>query len=901
MSSQLAKLTSAATRRPLLVVALSALLALAGGTYALLTLQPQTSSDTLVGRGTDAYKASADYYERFGEDAVYVLVRQPATQSALTSDLLRLIALEGCLSGSLPKGAEPIGGTDGPCGQLARMRSAKVVFGPGTFINTSVGQIQDEFTRQTTAASQRANRAAEAARQVARRTGKSKADQERAAAAAAQAVTNEFTLTYARLGLKYGLTAPPQLNDTQFVSQLVFDPKKPAGTPKSRFAYIFPAKDAALIQVRLRPDLTQEERKAAIETIRAAVRMPDWRLPNGKGTYVVTGAPVVVADLTDSISHGIAVLLVGALLVMALVLAAVFRTRLRLLPLAVALAATGITFGLLALVGASLTIATIAVLPVLIGLAVDYAIQLQSRVQEEQRAGKGIEDAVQAVAHRGAPTVLTAAAATAAGFLVLLLSPVPMVRGFGVLVVVGIAIAFGLAVTLGSAVLALGAGGRAVPGAALARALAPGLRGARDILVENALGRGLRRAGEAGGRRASGAGRAAFAQALARPGRVLAVGAALAVLGWGLDTQANVESDIQRLVPQDLPALADLRQLQEATGVGGEVDLVVKSDALTRPATFAWMADYQQRVLARAGYSADRGCGSARLCPALSLPDLFRGEAAKTEAGIKALLDAVPAYFSQGVITSDRKVASLAFGIRLMSVEQQGKVIEVMRDELDPPAGVTAELAGLPVLTAEANAKASSPLRRAGLLLAGLLAVGLVLVAALRSVKRAVLPLIPIALATGWTGLVLFLVRIELNPMSVTLGALVIAISTEFSVLLSERYRRERLAGHPAREALQRAYGSTGAAVLASGITAIAGFAVLVLSDIRMLRDFGAVTVVDLTVSLLGVLVVLPAVLVLDERGAFDDLWARRPRRLRRSARPAPPPATPPAREPAAA
>jgi predicted RND superfamily exporter protein len=33
-------------------------------------------------------------------------------------------------------------------------------------------------------------------------------------------------------------------------------------------------------------------------------------------------------------------------------------------------------------------------------------------------------------------------------------------------------------------------------------------------------------------------------------------------------------------------------------------------------------------------------------------------------------------------------------------------------------------------------------------------------------------------------------------------------------------------------------------------------------SDIRMLRDFGIVTVVDLTVSLLGVLLVLPAALI---------------------------------------
>ena len=54
--------------------------------------------------------------------------------------------------------------------------------------------------------------------------------------------------------------------------------------------------------------------------------------------------------------------------------------------------------------------------------------------------------------------------------------------------------------------------------------------------------------------------------------------------------------------------------------------------------------------------------------------------------------------------------------------------------------------------------------------------------------------------------------------------------------------------------------------MLASGATAIAGFAVLAFSDVRMLREFGIVTVVDLSVSLLGVLAVLPAVLVLVER-----------------------------------
>ena len=43
-----------------------------------------------------------------------------------------------------------------------------------------------------------------------------------------------------------------------------------------------------------------------------------------------------------------------------------------------------------------------------------------------------------------------------------------------------------------------------------------------------------------------------------------------------------------------------------------------------------------------------------------------------------------------------------------------------MRDRLHPPAGIDAELAGLPVLAAEANAAVSSPWRRLGTLLAGL-------------------------------------------------------------------------------------------------------------------------------------------------------------------------------------
>ena len=123
-------------------------------------------------------------------------------------------------------------------------------------------------------------------------------------------------------------------------------------------------------------------------------------------------------------------------------------------------------------------------------------------------------------------------------------------------------------------------------------------------------------------------------------------------------------------------------------------------------------------------------------------------------------------------------------------------------------------------------------------------------------------------LATGWAALVLWLTGIPLNPMSAALGALTIAIATEFSVILAGRFHEERGAGGGRRR--RRCAGPTRAPAppcSRPAATAIAGFAVLIASDIQMLRDFGFVTVVDLAAALLGVMVVLPAALLwIEER-----------------------------------
>jgi uncharacterized protein len=865
-----------AVRLPWLVLAVVLALAVAGAVAAF-GLKTNAGTETLVDEGSTEFQATERFREKFGDDAAVVLVREDLMKLVLTKDLEALLELETCLAGGTELGSvlprrqnQPLPAV---CDRIAELAPSRVVFGPATFLFQSVAQIQQVFQEQVGGAQQAAEAAARQARQRAAKQGLSEEEQREAGEAAAQQVSASFQSTLAQLALQFNLTKLPAIDDPDFVSRVVFDPTKEAGTPKERFGYLFPGPDAALISVRLRPDLSDDERHEAVELIRQAVSDPRFKLTDGD--YVVSGIPAVVDGLAEALRSEIFILLAAAVLVMALTLLLVFSPPLRLLPLAVALAASGLTFGLLALLGGSLTMASIAVLPVLIGLAVDYAIQFQARFAEARAGGLAPARAATAAAAGGGPVIGTACLATAAGFAAFVLSPIPMVRAFGLLLVAGVVLAFAVAVTAGFAALVL-AGWRS------GRAPATGALGALGASV------GRRRAAAAA--RIRTAGKNALGVAIAYPGRVLSAAVILAVCGWIAGAGTHVVSDIRDLAPSSLPALRDVNELQDETGVSGEVDVTVRSDNLTDPEVIAWMRSFQQRVLERHGFSGEApSCAEADLCPAVSLTDLFgEGEGPQSEEEVRALIEAIPPYFSQAAITRDPvtggigDTANIAFGIRVQPLDEQQDLIEDIRAQIHPPGepgppeGTEVELAGLPVIAAEANADLSRS--RYWLPLVGLALVALVLALVYRSARRALVPLIPVVLATGWSALVVGAMDVALNPMSATLGALVIAISTEFSVILSARYHEERGGGLSVGEALRRTYARTGTAVLASGATAIAGFAALAATDIRMLRDFGLVTVADLGVALAGVMLVLPAALVWAEEGfTFPSRQRRRP------------------------
>ena len=828
-----------------------------------LRLSPDAGTDKLVDNGSSAFEGTKQFRERFGDDAIVVLVEGDLKKLMLTNDIDRLLALETCLAGKPDASgqyAAPV------CQDIADLGATRVVFGPATFINEAAAQSSKAIATQLQSLQ-----------------GASPQEQQ-------QAVQQFLDTGLSPTAVLQGLS----IDNTQFVSSIVFDQTRPGAPPKSKFGYLFPSDHGALISIRLDDGISEDTRREALDLIRTAVGDDAFSLRDA--SYDISGVPVIVQGLADALGGQIVILFTAAMIVMAIVLLLVFGPPLRLLPLLIALGAAGFAFGLLSLLGGTLTMASVAVLPVVIGLGVDYAIQLQARFREAAAAGRRPPAAAVTAALRGGPVIGTAAVATSVGFLSLTLSPIPMVREFAIALVAGIAAALLISLSAGLAALSMtaedGTRRRGLISRAGERARRP-RTGAASRSLSGATERV--RAIAAGAReRTLAAWRLALAASIEHPGRVLVVASVLAVTGWVAGTATKVESDIRQLVPSDLPALESVDHLESVSGVGQELDVIVSGD-VTSPEAITWMSDFKQKVLADHGFDGvSPSCldPGTELCPGPALSDLFdlSSGAPLDPDRIDAVLGTVPPYFSQAILSRSDSgdVANVSFLIPVMPLDEQEALISDIRSSLDPPSGVQAEVVGLPVLTADANKELSGS--RYWLTIVGLLAVGLVLVLFYRSFTRALVPLLPIALATGWSALVLEAIDIPLNPMSATLGALVIAVATEFSVILSARYHEERESGLAVGEALRSTYERTGVAVLASGVTSIAGFGVLAFSRIAMLRDFGIVTVVDLTVALAGVMLVLPAALVWSEEGfrplpaALRALRSMRPSRRRADA-----------------
>jgi hypothetical protein len=153
-------------------------------------------------------------------------------------------------------------------------------------------------------------------------------------------------------------------------------------------------------------------------------------------TVTVTGTPTFLTDINDYLQGGMLVLGGIAVLVMMVILL-VAKVRWRLLPLAGMAVGIAWGFGAFGFTGTKLSLVTIAGLPILIGLGIEFAIQIQNRLEEERSLEQSGNPFEVTLLHMGPPLV-TATIAAVIAFLTVKISKVPMVQDFGVLLSIGI-------------------------------------------------------------------------------------------------------------------------------------------------------------------------------------------------------------------------------------------------------------------------------------------------------------------------------------------------------------------------------------------------------------------------------------------------------------------------------
>ena len=242
------------------------------------------------------------------------------------------------------------------------------------------------------------------------------------------------------------------------------------------------------------------------------------------------------------------VMAIFAVVIMVLVLFLVFRARWRLLSLPAVLIGCVSAFGLMGFLGIPLTMVTISGLPILIGLGVDFAIQVHSRIEEETFATDSAEMGVERTIERLGPALGVAALAACIGFIVLHLSDVPMIRDFGSMLAVGAIIVFVTSITLIGSIVFLRERKR----------IGPTQPARARFEVENIVG-GL------------------TSRTVGRLTPIALAAVAIATIGLYLGQRIPTETDPERFVPSDSSVLKDLHYVRDVAGSTSELNLLIET------------------------------------------------------------------------------------------------------------------------------------------------------------------------------------------------------------------------------------------------------------------------------------------------------------------------------------
>jgi len=429
--------------------------------------------------------------------------------------------------------------------------------------------------------------------------------------------------------------------------------------------------------------------------------------------------------------------------------------------------------------------------------------------------------------------VFVAVISTMLGFISLLSSPVPMIKDFGKMLTIGVFISF-----LGSLFLLL-----------------PTLRVAQ--LVQNN--------GKTEKHQPKTDSNSFMYRALSKGAlitikfRYLILIVVLVVAGYGVYVDSNipVETNIETFMPQDLPALNDIRKVRSVIESTDQIVVYFEDDNVLAEENYSYIQDKTALL---------RKLDTDLISDVKSINQLVINGTGSEEMNIAEqieFIDEMPDSQREMFISADARSAIVILQIRPLTTQLLEALIEDVNDVFSD-AKMTVSLTGKSMLDVEMVDGLTQ-----GRVRMTLLGIALVLVALLiiyRHPVKALLPIVPVTMIIGISSAVMHVLNVDWTPITATLGALVLGMGTEMTIMMMERYIEDRQNGKSKIDAIQQSVAKIGKAILASGLTTIGGFSVLLFSNFAILQDFGLMTMVNISLALLSTFVVLPPLLYI-----FDD------------------------------
>jgi hypothetical protein len=131
-----------------------------------------------------------------------------------------------------------------------------------------------------------------------------------------------------------------------------------------------------------------------------------------------------------------------------------------------------------------------------------------------------------------------------------------------------------------------------------------------------------------------------------------------------------------------------------------------------------------------------------------------------------------------------------------------------------------------------------------------------------RSLKIALIAIVPNALPIAIVLGVMGWLNIPLDMMTITIAAIGLGISDDFTIHYIHRFKDEFQKDHKYIPAMHRSHGSIGHAMFYTSITIIFGFSILALSNFIPTVYFGLLTCLAMTIAILDALTLLPELLI---------------------------------------